>query len=262
MELQTQISTEFIHQYGNDPTFIVRAPGRVNLIGEHTDYNDGFVLPMAIDLWLTREPDIAHIQTERGITPLHIAARHLRPTTAWLLLAHGADPNVRGSQPCYRQSALTPLHEVFNHLHREGLGDAATTETALQTVAALLDGGANPNLPWDRAVRVNAYPPWRQLPTMPLVSAIMLQSPALFDILLRYGVDVNRAAREGAKTPLIVALEMTIADKDPRNFFEKVLGSGADPRIGWQHGKPVQIAHKHKWHDLIKVLNQYMSKLA
>ncbi len=35
--------------YGGEPVVVVRAPGRVNLIGEHTDYNDGFVLPAAID---------------------------------------------------------------------------------------------------------------------------------------------------------------------------------------------------------------------
>ncbi len=34
--------------WGNDPVLVARAPGRVNLIGEHTDYNDGFVLPCAI----------------------------------------------------------------------------------------------------------------------------------------------------------------------------------------------------------------------
>jgi len=39
----------FIHAYGHPPALLAHAPGRVNLIGEHTDYNDGFVLPCAID---------------------------------------------------------------------------------------------------------------------------------------------------------------------------------------------------------------------
>jgi galactokinase len=39
----------FKDQFGHDPSFMVQAPGRVNLIGEHTDYNDGFVFPVAID---------------------------------------------------------------------------------------------------------------------------------------------------------------------------------------------------------------------
>ena len=39
----------FADRFGAEAQHLVRAPGRVNLIGEHTDYNDGFVLPMAID---------------------------------------------------------------------------------------------------------------------------------------------------------------------------------------------------------------------
>jgi len=44
--------------YGQPAAVLVRAPGRVNLIGEHTDYNDGFVLPMAIDraAWIALRP--------------------------------------------------------------------------------------------------------------------------------------------------------------------------------------------------------------
>lgn len=43
-----QLRSKFQETYNREPRFF-RAPGRVNLIGEHVDYNDGFVLPMAID---------------------------------------------------------------------------------------------------------------------------------------------------------------------------------------------------------------------
>ena len=39
----------FYSKYGEKPNMVVKSPGRVNIIGEHTDYNNGFVLPMAID---------------------------------------------------------------------------------------------------------------------------------------------------------------------------------------------------------------------
>jgi len=44
-----RLKREFVRTYNAEPELIVRAPGRVNLIGEHTDYNDGYVLPIAID---------------------------------------------------------------------------------------------------------------------------------------------------------------------------------------------------------------------
>jgi len=49
MEIIDQITKIFQETFGSAPVHIVRAPGRVNLLGEHVDYNDGFVLPAAID---------------------------------------------------------------------------------------------------------------------------------------------------------------------------------------------------------------------
>lgn len=46
--LQDRVTTSFAVQFGHAPDLVVRAPGRVNLTGEHTDYNDGFILPCAI----------------------------------------------------------------------------------------------------------------------------------------------------------------------------------------------------------------------
>lgn len=49
MQLLERIVKIFRDEFGRVPAHIARAPGRVNLLGEHVDYNDGFVLPSAID---------------------------------------------------------------------------------------------------------------------------------------------------------------------------------------------------------------------
>lgn len=48
----------FQHIFGVPPSAVIRAPGRINLIGEHTDYNEGFVMPAAIDkaIWFAIAP--------------------------------------------------------------------------------------------------------------------------------------------------------------------------------------------------------------
>ncbi|MBZ5856315.1 galactokinase [Flavihumibacter profundi] len=46
---QSIVEQEFFNQFSAEPSIVVSSPGRINLIGEHTDYNNGFVLPAAID---------------------------------------------------------------------------------------------------------------------------------------------------------------------------------------------------------------------
>lgn len=64
--MKEKIGSIFKEQFGSAAQWIVRSPGRVNIIGEHTDYNKGFVLPAAIDknAWLAlslRDDDRIHL---------------------------------------------------------------------------------------------------------------------------------------------------------------------------------------------------------
>ncbi len=79
-DIWERVVRAFVEQHGTGPTCVARAPGRVNLIGEHTDYNEGFVLPMAIPwgVWIALSPSpddavLAHSLDFEG--PVRFSAR-------------------------------------------------------------------------------------------------------------------------------------------------------------------------------------------
>lgn len=83
MNLQQRVEKAFEEQFGSRPEFIVRAPGRVNIIGEHTDYNDGFVLPMAIDraVWIAlrgRDDGRVFVRSLEQETPTHFSLKNVQ----------------------------------------------------------------------------------------------------------------------------------------------------------------------------------------
>src|SRR5689334_4241526 len=66
--LKEDTKAAFIKRYGTSPDVIAHAPGRVNIIGEHTDYNEGFVLPAAMDRTIyivakVRNDNVVNIQS-------------------------------------------------------------------------------------------------------------------------------------------------------------------------------------------------------
>ena len=51
-QLIRQAQAEFKNQFKSEPKLITLTPGRLNIIGEHTDYNEGLAMPAAIDRWI------------------------------------------------------------------------------------------------------------------------------------------------------------------------------------------------------------------
>jgi len=66
--LVQRVTNAFTNRFQRPPKWIVAAPGRVNLIGEHTDYNDGFVFPMAIERYTVVAADRPASGSENAIT--------------------------------------------------------------------------------------------------------------------------------------------------------------------------------------------------
>ncbi len=108
-EIQPQIHryqaglAAFRERFGPGPVTVFRAPGRVNLIGEHTDYNDGYVLPLALDrdvlLFARPRPD--------PTVHLHNLEPHFPPRT--FQLATAIPPAPAGDWSNYVRGAAQEL---------------------------------------------------------------------------------------------------------------------------------------------------------
>ncbi len=79
---------EFERLYGGKPEHGASAPGRVNLIGGHTDYNQGFALPIAIEkkiytLWRKRDDSLVRAKSSRVGNPVEFHVRNREITGGW-----------------------------------------------------------------------------------------------------------------------------------------------------------------------------------
>ena len=89
------IRSAFSDRFGRSPEGVWAAPARVNLVGEHTDYNDGFVLPLAIDRRVTvaaarRSDDLLRlVSLQKGRQELRLADIRPGAVSGWAAYAAG-----------------------------------------------------------------------------------------------------------------------------------------------------------------------------
>ncbi|MFN0050002.1 MAG: galactokinase [Cytophagales bacterium] len=96
LRLKLEVNDKFQQHYNKAPQFVSAAPGRINIIGEHTDYNFGLALPAAINRWVIismafREDSEIHIHSENyGSQMVFIPNNPFTETESWTKYIHGA----------------------------------------------------------------------------------------------------------------------------------------------------------------------------
>lgn len=141
------VLSDFRARHGTLPEFLVRAPGRVNLIGEHTDYNDGFVLPLAIEraVWIALTPNGArHVDVtalDKQETGRIDLTTFERGGPSWL-------EYLRGSAFALQQTghSLTGWTGSMAGDVPLGAGLSSSAAVELATLRAFASAG---NIPWD-----------------------------------------------------------------------------------------------------------------
>ena len=139
------LSARFAARFGTAPTLRVRAPGRVNLIGEHVDYVGGLVLPVAIDraIHAAAAPNASArlrlVSEAPGVAPVEVPLDALAPRTGsehWLNYILGVLTQYRE-----RGWAVPGFDVLFSG--DLPLGAGLSSSAALETATALLLEGLN-----------------------------------------------------------------------------------------------------------------------
>jgi len=136
----------FARCFGHPPRWLVAAPGRVNLIGEHTDYNDGFVLPMAIDRYILIAADVntsgrvtLHNETTGETATFGIRPKVERGEPSWSNYVRGV---IAGFQK--RREKVSGFDAVIESTLPlgGGLASSAALEVATATLLESMSGQA------------------------------------------------------------------------------------------------------------------------
>lgn len=131
-----QLRSRFVESFGGTPA-VFSAPGRINLIGEHTDYNDGFVMPVAIDFhtWVAvaRREDrtvVVHSEERRETAQFNLDEIDAAPEHRWLDYVRGVALQLKASGYALQGCNLAISSDV-------PIGAGLSSSAALEVASAL-----------------------------------------------------------------------------------------------------------------------------